>query len=84
MHLVSQSWSREVDNVERVVQMEVLKGWGREVQLRRKWNKLWAEIGQRILRLPRREQDILLEDFRTAIQSRILVMERVNNANRDH
>jgi hypothetical protein len=80
---MSSSVKEVMDNVERVVQMEVLKGWGREVQLRRKWYKLWAEIGGRILRLPRREQDILLEDFRTAIESRILVMERVNNANRE-
>jgi len=72
-----------VDNVEKVVQMEILKGWAREAQLRRKWSKLWAEIGKRILRLPQREQDILLEDFRTAIESRILVMERINNANRE-
>jgi len=64
--------------------VEVLRGFGREGQLRRKWNKLWAEIGERILCLPRREQDILLEDFHTAIKSRILVMERINNANRDH
>jgi len=80
---MSSSVKEVVDNVEKVVQMEVMKGWGREVQLRRKWNKIWAEIGQRILRLPRKEQDILLEDFRTAIQSRILVMERINNANRE-
>jgi len=66
------------------MEVDILRGFGREGQLRRKWNKLWAEIGERILRLPRREQDILLEDFHTAIQSRILVMERINNANRDH
>jgi len=66
------------------VDVQVLKGFGREAQLRRKWNRLWAEIGERILRLPRREQDILLEDFQTAIESRIMVMERINNANRNH
>ena len=66
------------------MEIEVLRGFGREGQLRRKWNKLWAEIGDRLLRLPQREQNILLEDFDTAIKSRILVMERINNANRDH
>jgi hypothetical protein len=66
------------------MEVTILKGFGREGQLKRNWNKLWAEIGERIMRLPRREQDILLEDLHTAIQSRILVMERVNNANRDH
>jgi len=66
------------------MEIEVLRGFGREGQLRRKWNKLWAEVGDRLLRLPQREQNILLEDFDTAIKSRILVMERINNANRDH
>jgi len=67
-----------------MAEVRVLRGFGREAHLRRKWNKLWAEIGQRILRLPQREQNILLEDFHTAIESRILVMERINNTNRDH
>lgn len=57
------------------MEVQVLRGFGREGHLRRKWNKLWAEIGERILRLPQREQNILLEDFHTAIESRILVME---------
>jgi len=66
------------------VEVQVLKGFGREAHVRRKWNRLWAEIGERIQRLPRREQDIILEDFHTAIESRIIVMERINNANRNH
>jgi hypothetical protein len=66
-----------------VVELEVLKGWGREARLKKKWNRLWSQIGDRILRLPNREQDILLEDFLTAIQSRILVMERINDAKRN-
>jgi len=57
-----------------------LRGFGREAQLKRKWDRLWAQIGDRILRLPTREQNILLEDFHTAIQSRIMVMERINDA----
>ena len=65
------------------MEVEVLRGFGCEAHLRRKWNKLWAEIGERIRRLPQREQNILLEDFHTAIESRILVMERVNDANRE-
>ncbi len=64
------------------VEVQVLTDFGRESQLKRKWNRLWAEIGDRIKALPRREQDILLEDFHTAIQSRILVMERINDENR--
>ena len=65
------------------VDVKPLKGFGREGQLKRKWNRLWAQVGERLLRLPKREQDILLEDFLTAIQSRILVMERINNAKRN-
>lgn len=57
-----------------------MRGFGREAQLKRKWNRLWAQIGDRILRLPEREQNILLEDFHTAIQSRIMVMEKINDA----
>jgi len=51
---------------------------GAAVALKRKWERLWAEIGERLRRLPKKQQDILLEDFLTAIQSRILVMERIN------
>jgi len=65
------------------LEVQILKGFGREATLKRKWNRLWAEIGERVLRLPEREQNILLEDFRTAIESRILVMERISNANRN-
>jgi hypothetical protein len=65
------------------MEVRVLRGFGREAHLRRKWNRLWAEIGERIKRLPTREQNILLEDFHTAIESRLLVMERVNDANRE-
>ncbi len=65
------------------MEVRILRGFGREAHLRRKWNELWAEIGERIRRLPQREQNILLEDFHTAIESRLLVMERVNDANRE-
>ena len=65
------------------MQATTLRNFGREAHLRKKWDKLWREISERVLRLPQREQNIILEDFRTAIQSRILVMERINNANRE-
>jgi len=60
------------------VEIEPLRNFGRAAQLKRKWNRLWAEIGDRLLKLPEKQQEILLEDFLTAIQSRILVMERIN------
>jgi len=62
------------------MELKPLRDFGREACLKKKWLRLWDQIGQRILRLPKREQDILLEDFRVAIESRILVMERINRA----
>ena len=59
--------------------VEVLN-FSRVAQLKRKWNRLWTQIGERVLSLPQREQIILLEDFQTAIESRLVVMERINNA----
>jgi len=64
------------------VSLKSLSGFGREAWLKKKWMRLWDQIGDRILRLPKREQTILLEDFRVAIESRIMVMERINNAER--
>jgi len=55
-----------------------LRNFGAEFHLKKKWNELWDQIGDRLLRLPKPQRDILLEDFLTAIQSRILVMERIN------
>jgi len=66
------------------MEVKVLRNFGREAHLKKKWNRIWTDIGERILRLPLREQDIILEDFHTAIESRILVMEKINNENRDH
>ena len=63
-------------------EVTLLRGFGREAHLKKKWDQLWAQIGDRILRLPKREQEILLEDFLTAIESRILIMERINDAKR--
>jgi len=64
-------------------EVKPLKNFGRMAHLKKKWSQLWTQIGERIQRLPEREQDILLEDFHTAIESRILVMERITNANRN-
>jgi len=65
------------------VEVKPLKRFGREAHLKKKWSLLWSQIGDRIQRLPEREQEILLEDFHTAIESRLLVMERIANANRN-
>ena len=66
-----------------MTEVSVLRNFGREARLREQWNKLWTEISDRIIRLPSHEQHIILEDFQTAIESRILVMEKINN-DRDH
>jgi len=55
-----------------------LRNFGAEFHLKKKWNELWDQIGDRLLNLPKPQREILLEDFLTAIQSRILVMERIN------
>jgi len=61
------------------VEIEALRNFGLGRNYLRKWHQLWAEIGDRLQKLPKKQQDILLEDFLTAIQSRILVMERIND-----
>jgi len=63
-------------------QVSVLE-WDPQFRLKERKRKLWREIGKRILALPKEQQDIVLEDFLTAIKSRLLVMERVNSANRN-
>jgi len=55
-----------------------LRNFGAEFHLKKKWNELWGQIGDRLLKLPKPQRQILLEDFLTAIQSRISVMERIN------
>ena len=68
--------------VKMATQVSVLE-WGPQFRLKERKRKLWREIGERILALPKEQQDIVLEDFLTAIRSRLLVMERVNSANRN-
>ena len=50
---------------------------GRRAHLKRQWIKLWKQIGDRLLSLPDREQEIILEDILTAIQSRLYVFEHI-------
>jgi len=68
--------------VEMSAKVTALEGFGAEAVLRKKWMRLWEEVGSRILCLPKRERDILLEDFHTAIESRLIVMERITNEHR--
>jgi len=66
------------------VEVEVLKGFGQDAALRRKWMKMWETLGERILKLPKWMQNIVLEDINTAVKNRIAVMEMIQNAKRSH
>jgi hypothetical protein len=62
--------------------VKLLEDFGREAELRKKWMKMWERLGERILRLPKWMQDIVLEDVNTAIKNRLATMEMIINANR--
>ena len=66
------------------VEVSVLEDFGREASLRKKWIKTWQKLGERILKLPKWMQDIVLEDVNTALRNRIAVMEIIQNAERNH
>jgi len=62
------------------VEVKTLEGFGRDAALRRKWMCMWDELGERVLKLPKWMQDIVLEDINTAIRNRIATMEIIQNA----
>jgi hypothetical protein len=62
--------------------VKLLEDFGREAELRKKWMKMWESLGERILRLPKWMQNIVLEDVNTAIKNRLATMEMIINANR--
>jgi len=64
------------------VQVEVLEGFGRELALRKKWMKMWDTLGERILKMPKWMQNIVLEDINTAVRNRVAIMEMIQNAKR--
>jgi len=66
-------------------EVSVLEDFGREAELRKKWMRMWGNIGKRILNMPKWMQDIVLEDVNTAIKNRIATMEMIQqNAKRKH
>ena len=65
------------------IEVSVLENFGREAELRKKWMKMWENLGKRILRMPKWMQEIVLEDINTAIRNRINVMEIIQNAKRN-
>lgn len=65
------------------VNVKVLEGFGREAELRKKWIRTWENLGERILKLPKWMQTIILEDVNTAIANRVATMEMIQNAQRN-
>jgi len=65
------------------VEVSVLENFGREAELRKKWMRMWENLGKRILRMPKWMQEIVLEDVNTAIKNRIATMEMITNAKRN-
>jgi len=65
-----------------VVEVSILEGFGYETAMRTKWMKMWQKLGERILKLPKWMQDIVLEDVNTALRNRVAVMEMIQNAKR--
>ena len=59
------------------MEVDVLKNWGSETELRKKWVKKWERLGVRILKFPKWMQTIILEDVNCAIQNRIATMEMI-------
>jgi hypothetical protein len=65
-----------------MAEVEGLENFGREAEMRKKWMQMWENLGQRVLKLPKWMQDIVLEDINTAIRNRIATMEMIQNAKR--
>jgi len=64
------------------VEVKAIEGFGRDAHLRRRWMKMWEDLGERILNMPEWMQNIVLEDVNTAIKNRVATMEMINNAHR--
>jgi hypothetical protein len=45
---------------------------------------MWQTLGERILKMPKWMQNIVLEDVNTAVRNRVAVMEMIQNAKRNH
>jgi hypothetical protein len=61
-------------------EVKTLKGFGRDAQIRRRWLKMWEDLGERVLKLPEWMQNIVLEDINTAVRNRIATMEMIQGA----
>jgi hypothetical protein len=61
-------------------EVNILRDFGRETALRKKWLEMWERLGLRILKLPKWMQEIALEDVNTAVKNRLATMEMIYNA----
>ncbi len=66
------------------MEVSVLENFGREAELKKKWMRMWENLGKRILKMPKWMQEIVLEDVNTAIRNRIATMEMIQHARRNH
>jgi hypothetical protein len=64
------------------MEVAVLEGWGRESALRKRWMRMWEQLGTRILKMPMWMQEIVLEDVNTAVRNRIAIMEMIQKSRR--
>ena len=62
------------------MEVKVLEDFGKEAEMQKKWLRTWEKLGERILRLPKWMQNIILEDVNTAVKNRIATMEMIQNA----
>jgi hypothetical protein len=61
-------------------EVKILRDFGLETALRKKWLEMWERLGLRILKLPKWMQEIVLEDVNTAVKNRLATMEMIYNA----
>ena len=64
----------------RLAEVEILRDWGREAALRKKWMQMWERLGARVLKLPKWLQVIIVQDINVAIENRIATMEMICQA----
>ena len=60
------------------VNVSTMRKYAKKAALRRGWLMLWSRFSDRISQLPEPMPTILLQDLETAIQNRLLVMERTS------
>lgn len=67
-----------------MAKVDILRNFGREAALRKKWMQIWDKMGARILKFPEWMQVIILKDINTAVENRVAIMEMIQHAKRNH